>query len=139
VTLRAVAGHQKAETVEDLTQWLHNLTGCPDVARTHVAACANPSHDDPATWFYVEADRREGVARLRCLSCGLAHPVFDSPLPQQRGRSRDDVRQVVKHTLCRWRRRQDASQQSAVPAADIDNRRVGAEIVPGDYGGLRHL
>jgi len=78
VTLRAVAGHQKAETVEDLTQWLHNLTGCPDVARTHVAACANPSHDDPATWFYVEADRREGVARLRCLSCGLAHPVFDS-------------------------------------------------------------
>ena len=38
-----------------------------------------------------------------------------------------------------WRRRQDAGQQSAVPAADIDNRRVGAEIVPGDYGGLRHL
>src|SRR5262245_33941428 len=68
-----------------------------------------------------------------------AYPIFDSLLPQQRARSRDDLRQIVKHTLCRWRRRQDASQQSALPAADIDNRRVGAEIVPGDYGGLRHL
>jgi len=78
VTLRAVAGHQKAETIDDLTQWLQNLTGCPEVARTDVATCANPTHDEPATWFYVEADAENGVARLRCLACGDAHPLLDS-------------------------------------------------------------
>ena len=78
MTLRAVSGHVTAESVEDLTHWLHGLSGCPEVSRTHVAVCANPSHDDPASWFYVEADRREGVARLRCLACGRPHAVLDS-------------------------------------------------------------
>jgi ferredoxin-like protein FixX len=65
--------------VDDLTQWLHDLTGCPTVNRTLTAACPAASHDDePATWFYVEADRAEGVARLRCLACGLARPLLDS-------------------------------------------------------------
>jgi ribosomal protein L37AE/L43A len=78
VTLRAVAGHQKAETVDDLAQWLSGLSGCPQVSRTVTAECSNPTHDEPATWFYVEADRTAGVARLRCLSCGRAHALFDS-------------------------------------------------------------
>jgi len=78
VTLRAVAGHQKAETAEDLAEWLSRLSDCPEVSRTVAAICANPTHEEPATWFYVEADRHEGVARLRCLGCGLAHSLFDS-------------------------------------------------------------
>jgi hypothetical protein len=78
VTLRAVSGHTTAESVDDLTQWLHGLTGCPTVNRTITASCPGPSHDEPATWFYVEADRVEGVARLRCLGCGRARPLLDS-------------------------------------------------------------
>ena len=78
MTLRAVSGHTTAESAEDLTQWLHSLTGCPVVNRTIAATCPGPSHDEPATWFYVEADRAEGVARLRCLGCGRATPLLDS-------------------------------------------------------------
>ena len=78
MTLRAVSGRPKAETAEDLTQWLHDLDGCPVVNRTSLATCSRPSHDEPATWFYVEADRSEGVARLRCLACGDARAVLDS-------------------------------------------------------------
>jgi hypothetical protein len=78
VTLRAVGGHMTAESVDDLTKWLHDLTGCPTVNRTVTATCSRPSHDEPATWFYVEADRAEGVARLRCLGCGDARSLFDS-------------------------------------------------------------
>jgi hypothetical protein len=78
VTLRAARGHTTAESVDDLTQWLHDLTGCPTVNRTAAATCSHPSHDEPATWFYVEADRNEGVARLRCLACGQVKSLFDS-------------------------------------------------------------
>ena len=79
MTLRAVGGHTKSESVDDLVTWLENLTGCPTVNRTVAASCDRPVHDDdPGTWFYVEADRTEGVARLRCLGCGHAKPVLDS-------------------------------------------------------------
>ena len=79
MTLRTAGGHQTAESVEDLAQWLHNLRGCPEVNRTVIMQCRRPAHgDEPGAWFYVEADRAEGVARLRCLGCGHAHPVLDS-------------------------------------------------------------
>ena len=78
MTLRTVGSRLTSESVEDLATWLQDLAGCPPVNRTVTASCPGPSHDEPATWFYVEADRAEGVARLRCLGCGHAKPVFDS-------------------------------------------------------------
>ena len=78
MTLRAVSGHTVSETVDDLNPWLHGLEGCPTVHRVVVATCERPAHDEPATWFYVESDRAEGVARLRCLGCGHTKPVLDS-------------------------------------------------------------
>lgn len=78
MTLRAVSGRTTAESVDDLQSWLRSLSGCPTVNHTVAAACANPTHDEPATWFYVEADRAEGVARMRCLSCGMVRSLLDS-------------------------------------------------------------
>jgi len=79
VTLRSIGDHKTAESVDDLVDWLRALRGCPPVRRTVVAACTKPVHgDEPATWFYVEADPREGVARTRCLACGDVRPLLDS-------------------------------------------------------------
>jgi hypothetical protein len=79
VTLRTVAGHDTAESLEDLTAWLRELPGCPPVTHTVAGRCRMPMHDDdPATWFYVEGDAVAGVARTRCLSCGDVHPLLDS-------------------------------------------------------------
>jgi hypothetical protein len=79
VTLRMVSGHPTAESVDDLVEWLWSLRGCPRINHTVVATCTQPVHgDEPATWFYVEADAHEGVARTRCLSCADARPVLDS-------------------------------------------------------------
>ena len=83
MTLRTVGDPEHAqksgESVDDLVEWLWQLRGCPPIKRTLIATCARPTHgDEPATWFYVEADAREGVARTRCLSCGDARPVLDS-------------------------------------------------------------
>ena len=79
MTLRAVGGHKTAESVDDLVEWLWELRGCPPVKRTVVATCTRPAHGgEPATWFYVEADPGEGVARTRCLACGDARPLLDS-------------------------------------------------------------
>lgn len=79
MTLRVLSGQESAEDVNDLVEWVSRLHGCPPVNRTVVATCRRPAHgDDPATWFYVEADAHEGVARLRCLACGDARPVLDS-------------------------------------------------------------
>ncbi|MBV9291590.1 MAG: hypothetical protein JO222_04005 [Frankiales bacterium] len=79
MSLRTVGGHETAETIDDLKVWLRGLEGCPPVTRSVVATCDRPAHaGEPATWFYVEADPTAGVARLRCLACGNAHPVLDS-------------------------------------------------------------
>ncbi|HET7529651.1 MAG TPA: hypothetical protein VFJ98_01700 [Mycobacteriales bacterium] len=79
MTLRTIAGQQTAETIEDLEHWIRGLEGCPPVTRTVLARCTRPAHgDDPATWFYVEADAEQGVARLRCLACGDARAILDS-------------------------------------------------------------
>lgn len=79
MTLRAVGGRSRAETVQDLEEWVERLDGCPAVHRTVIATCRNASHgDEPGTWFYVEADRQEGVARLRCLACADVRSLFDS-------------------------------------------------------------
>jgi hypothetical protein len=74
-----VSGHKTAENVEDLEGWLRGLDGCPSISRTVVAQCSRPAHgDEPATWFYVEADAQAGVGRMRCLACGDVRHVLDS-------------------------------------------------------------
>jgi hypothetical protein len=79
VALRLLAGRTVGENVADLQDWLGQLTNCPPISSTVVAQCRNARHgDEPATWFYVEADARDAVARRRCLSCGDAHDVLDS-------------------------------------------------------------
>ena len=79
MALRSVSGRETAETIEDLTAWLRALQGCPTVTHAVQARCRKPVHEDePATWFYVEADAAAGVARTRCLACGDAHALFDS-------------------------------------------------------------
>ena len=79
MTVRVAGGRSRAESVDDLAHWLQGLQGCPPVHRTVTAACRQAAHtDEPGTWFYVEADRAEGVARLRCLACGDARSLFDS-------------------------------------------------------------
>jgi len=79
VALQRLADHRTGEDADDLKHWLQTLEGCPSVDVTALAACANPEHgDDRPTWFYVEADAARGVARRRCLACGLAHHVLDS-------------------------------------------------------------
>jgi hypothetical protein len=79
VVLRTITGRMTGESSADLQQWLSQLEDCPPVSKTVVAECRNASHtDEPATWFYVEADAADSVARRRCLSCGEAHDVLDS-------------------------------------------------------------
>lgn len=79
MVLRTVAGRRTGESAADLQAWLSQLEGCPPISRTLVATCGNSVHaDDPATWFYVEADAREATARRRCLSCGTSVDVLDS-------------------------------------------------------------
>jgi hypothetical protein len=77
--MRTAHGHHKAETVEDLKSWVRDLTGGPSIDRVVTARCERPVHgDEPGTWFYVEADVHEGLARLRCLGCADMRPVLDS-------------------------------------------------------------
>jgi hypothetical protein len=78
MTLRTVAGQRIGEDTDDLQGWLRGLDGCPTVTHTHVLTCRNEEHDEPATWFYVEADPSQGVIRRRCLACGLVVSTFDS-------------------------------------------------------------
>jgi hypothetical protein len=77
--MRTKGTRHTAEDVEDVAVWLRELTGCPEVTQTAHASCLNASHgDEPATWFYVEADAEAGVARLRCLSGGHPKDIADS-------------------------------------------------------------
>jgi hypothetical protein len=79
VVMRTIGTRHTAEDIEDLAVWVRDLTGCPPVTQTAFAACTHAAHgDEPATWFYVEADAEAGVARLRCLSGGHPHEVADS-------------------------------------------------------------
>jgi len=78
--MHKVADNQLGEDSDDLQHWLEGLKGCPPVNVTLLARCTNPVHegDDPVTWFYVEADSANAVARRRCLACGMVHHVLDS-------------------------------------------------------------
>ena len=79
MTLRNVAGNEVGEDSGDLRLWLEGLEGCPPITATTLARCENPVHgEDPPTWFYVEADASEGIARRRCLACGGVKHVLDS-------------------------------------------------------------
>jgi hypothetical protein len=79
MVMRTVGTRERAESVDDLVQWVEALRGCPPVGHTSVARCFHPAHgDEPATWFYLEADAEAGVARLRCLSGGHVHELLDS-------------------------------------------------------------
>lgn len=79
MVLRMVAGRRTGENAQDLQRWLSELADCPPISRSVVTTCPDPSHgEEQATWFYVEADARDAVARRRCLSCGTAHDVLDS-------------------------------------------------------------
>jgi hypothetical protein len=65
--------------VNDLVEWVRQLSGCPTITDAKVAACTHPAHTDDATpWFYVEADPNEGVARLRCIADGQVQELLDS-------------------------------------------------------------
>ncbi len=79
MTVHKVAGKKVGEDSTDLREWLEGLEGCPPITTTHLATCDNPVHgEDAPTWFYVEGDPREGVARRRCLACGGVKHVLDS-------------------------------------------------------------
>ena len=79
MALRTVAGRRTGESADDLQAWLVRLENCPTISQTFLANCHNDIHaDEPATWFYVEADAREATARRRCLACGDTHDVLDS-------------------------------------------------------------
>jgi hypothetical protein len=79
VALQRVSDRRVGETAEDIGEWLGKLEGCPPISRFAVLSCPNPMHaDEPATWFYVEADSRGGVARRRCLGCADVRYTLDS-------------------------------------------------------------
>lgn len=78
MVVQSVAGKKVGEDVDDLQAWLRGLEGCPRIAATAVASCANPAHDEPATWFFVEGDARKALARRRCLACGVSASTLDS-------------------------------------------------------------
>jgi hypothetical protein len=79
MALRTVAGRRIGESAEDLQAWLRQLEDCPTISRTVLTTCPSERHaDEPATWFFVEADASESIARRRCLSCGHTSDVLDS-------------------------------------------------------------
>ena len=79
MVLQTVAGHRVGEDAEDLKAWMSGLEGCPAVTHTLQTACSSDKHGDtPATWFYVEGDPHNGIARRRCLSCGEVAHLLDS-------------------------------------------------------------
>lgn len=77
MSMRHVQGRSVSEDVADVAAWLRGLDGCPPVSATATLACHDHG-DEPATWFYVEADAGAGVARVRCLGCGRVQHLLDS-------------------------------------------------------------
>ena len=67
------------------------------------------------------------------------HPVGDVVFAQQARCIRDYPRQVVKYAPRCRRSRQDGGQQRTVPAAHVDDRRVGAEVVAGHHRRVRQF
>lgn len=65
------------EDIDDLREFLHRLSGCPPVNHTLTLRCSGHG-PDAGSWFYVEADAQECVARRRCMACGLVTPLLDS-------------------------------------------------------------
>ncbi len=79
MALQKIAGYRIGEDSDDLQKWLQSFGGCPEVNLTVLASCDNPAHDgDPPTWFFVEGDAANGVARRRCLACGQVRHLLDS-------------------------------------------------------------
>lgn len=79
MVVRSVGPRLISENIDDVVGWVKTLEGCPPVTRTKIALCRHDSHgSDPANWFYVEADVKEGVARLRCLAGGHVNDLLDS-------------------------------------------------------------
>jgi hypothetical protein len=79
VVMRTLGTRHTAEDTEDLATWVRTLPGCPAITQTSLARCNHAWHgDEPATWFYVEADADAGVVRLRCLSGGHLRDLLDS-------------------------------------------------------------
>jgi hypothetical protein len=81
MALQTLAGHDAAvgENSDDLCLWLRRLQDCPRVDQTVLLSCANPAHGgDSATWFYVEADVGQGLARRRCVACASEHTLLHS-------------------------------------------------------------
>ena len=79
MVVHKVSDHRVGEDSEDLRHWLEGLEGCPPIMVTTVSRCENPVHGgDAPTWFYVEGDAAEGIARRRCLACGNVKHFLDS-------------------------------------------------------------
>src|SRR5271154_6686116 len=79
MVMRTTGNRHSAEDAEDLAVWVHALADCPPITQTALALCRHPAHgEDPASWFFVEADAEAGVARLRCLSGGHVTELLDS-------------------------------------------------------------
>lgn len=78
MVLRTRTGAVTAEDSDDLRTWLRDLVGGLPVTHTVLAVCASPTHPDPASWFFVEADPNAGVARRRCVGCGTIAATLDS-------------------------------------------------------------
>lgn len=74
---RIVAGGRIGEDAHDLREWLTGLAGAPPVHESVLLSCAQHGEDRP-TWFYVEGNPAEGIARRRCLACATAVALLDS-------------------------------------------------------------
>ncbi len=79
MVLRKVGNSKTGENSDDLESWLAALSGCPPISHTALARCRNAVHgDEQPTWFFVEGDPQGGIARRRCLACGVVHHLLDS-------------------------------------------------------------
>lgn len=78
MVVRTVSGHRVGEYLADLEAWLRALPADRPLHRTVPLACPADSHDEPATWCYVEADPAAGAVRRRCLACARVTATLDS-------------------------------------------------------------
>jgi len=77
--VRTSVDHVIGESADDLRTWTRKLDGCPPVTHTILAACPNEAHGaERPTWFFPAGDADEGIAQLRCVSCGTPTDILDS-------------------------------------------------------------